>query len=101
VPIKEMLRFNEILATVEIFKIRTAQKELSYIHRAIHYYFLIHGGLPDSLGILYSEHYLKKRFIADPWGSPFVFERDNPVGSDYKLYSKGMDRVASTRDDLF
>ena len=100
-PIKEMLRIHEILAASEMLKIRTAQKELSYIHRAIHYYFLIHGGLPDSLEILHSEQYLKERFIADPWGSPFVFERYNPAGSDYRLYSRGMDRLASTPDDLF
>lgn len=100
-PVKEMMRINEILAISEMLKIRSAQKELSYIHRAIHYYFLVHGELPDSLEILHSEQFLKARVITDPWGNPFVFERDQPAGSDYRLYSKGMDRVASTRDDLF
>lgn len=100
-PVKEMMRINEILATSEMLRIRNAQKELADIHRAIHYYFLIHGELPDSLEILHSEQYLRSGGITDPWGSSFVFERYNPAGLEYRLYSKGMDRLASTPDDLF
>lgn len=100
-PVREMFGINEILAASEMVKNRSAKKELASLHRAVRYYFLINGALPDSLEPLYSENYLKRKMTTDPWGTPFIYEKYNSPKSDYRLYSNGADRLAGTQDDIF
>ena len=101
VPIREMAGISDILSTSNILKDRGTKEELASLHKAISYYRLINGAIPDSLEVLYNEQYLKKGLLTDPWGNPFVYEKSNPTIPGYRLYSTGPDRTISTEDDIF
>lgn len=110
-PIREMAGINEIIMSSGRLKRTEAEKELSYLHSAIRYYYLINGVFPESLDLLKKERYLKRGFITDPWGGLFVYEPSKsflPAKGDlkeietpYRLYSMGPDRVQGTEDDIF
>lgn len=109
-PVKEMMGINEIFTISTMFKERAVKNRLLYVHKAIRYYYLINGEVPDSLQLLYKEQYIPKRFITNPWGNPFVYEKLNPsttpfkngeLKSGYRLYSKGVDSIIDTQDDIY
>lgn len=46
--------------------------------------------------------YLSQRVLPrDPWGNPFVYEKEAQKGIDYDLYSWGPDKVEGTEDDIY
>lgn len=101
IPVSEMLGIDGIVTASNMLRNNLAQKELSYLHRAVGYYRMINGHYPDSIEFLYQEQYLEDRFIADPWGSKFIYKRFNYPEAGYELYSPGADRSAGTEDDIF
>lgn len=109
-PLRELAGIDKILFASRALNNRAAEKELLHLHRAIKYYYLEKGTFPESLEPLYKERYLKKGYTTDPWGSLFVYEKNNPasssteskeISSAYRLYSSGADRLTGTEDDVF
>jgi len=46
--------------------------------------------------------YLSQRVLPkDPWGNPYVYDREGERGIDYDLYSWGPDKVEGTEDDVY
>ena len=99
-PIKEMVGINDIMSILEIMKVRDSRNELFHIHKAINYYRISNGMLPDSLELLQKEGYMKRGHLIDHLGSLFVYEKISPI-LDYRLYSKGVDKKLGTKDDIY
>ena len=46
--------------------------------------------------------YLGQKILPrDPWGNPFVYNKEAEKGIDYDLYSWGPDEVEGTEDDIY
>src|SRR3989338_8612912 len=98
--VKEMVGINDIMSILEIMKVRDSRNELFHIHKAINYYRISNGMLPDSLELLQKEGYMKRGHLIDHLGSLFVYEKISPI-LDYRLYSKGVDKKLGTKDDIY
>ena len=56
------------------------------------------GGYPEHLGEVFLVGNIRKfRRLVDPWAEPYEYHR---VPSGVELYSKGVDRLSNTDDDL-
>jgi len=97
---------TESKGLVTVTRIRA---QVAQIEKSINIYAMTHQGkLPASLDELfqfasnnndYSEKpLLKKEDLIDPWGEPFLYERD---GRRYVIVSSGPDRKMGTEDDFF
>ncbi len=57
------------------------------------------GQLPDQIKDLTDGFPLRAGWLRDSWGETYHYEKLND-GSDFKLISKGPDRVLATKDDI-
>ena len=82
-------------------KVRT---QIGDIEQAVQVYAMHHNGkLPASLdnliqGTENSPPLLNKEDLIDPWGEPFLYERE---GRQYVIMSSGPDRIMGTKDDFY
>jgi len=85
-------------------KAARARADLSSIGLALDLYELDMGGYPQNLDALVAREapgdaeggqwngpYLKKGLPNDPWGRPYVYQRDSQHSQDYDLVSHGAD----------
>lgn len=46
--------------------------------------------------------YLSQKVLPrDPWGNPYVYQKEGQKGIDYDLYSWGPDKTEGTEDDIY
>ena len=57
------------------------------------------GHLPNQLSDLTNGFPLRAGWLKDSWGEPYHYEKFND-GTDFKLISKGPDKVFATKDDM-
>jgi hypothetical protein len=80
-------------SAIQSLKLNVARWELP---QALDRYLLVRGGYPDHLSQLQAEGLLSDE-VQDPWGRPWVYERQE---STYRLMSPGPDGRIGTADDL-
>ena len=106
-PAGEMIGLSEIAGVSDFIKEEQTYDELYHLKRAIGYFYLVNGSLPDSIIRLSQEGYIGSDLTSDEWHHQFVYEKypvvypDNKASLDYRLFSKGNDNVPYTQDDIF
>ncbi|MEK6713258.1 MAG: DUF4388 domain-containing protein, partial [Nitrospirota bacterium] len=106
-PAGEMIGLSEIAGVSDFIKEQQTYDELYHLKRAIGYFYLVNGSLPDSIIRLSQEGYIGSDLTSDEWHNQFVYEKypvvypDNKASFDYRLFSKGNDNVPYTQDDIF
>ena len=106
-PAGEMIGLSEIAGVSDFIKEEQTYDELYHLKRAIGYFYLVNGSLPDSIIRLSQEGYIGSDLTSDEWHNQFVYEKypvvypDNKASLDYRLFSKGNDNVPYTQDDIF
>src|SRR3972149_329401 len=89
-PAGEMAGLRKITGVSDFLRHQQTAAELKRLHKAIGYYLLVNGDIPDSISTLSSEKYIDNGISSDDWQDKFVYEK-YPVdksSSDYRLYSK-------------
>ena len=110
-PAGEMIGLSEIAGVSDFIKEEQTYDELYHLKRAIGYFYLVNGSLPDSIIRLSQEGYIGSDLTSDEWHHQFVYEKypvvyhvvypDNKASFDYRLFSKGNDNVPYTQDDIW
>lgn len=106
-PAGEMIGLSEIAGVSDFIKEEQTYDELYHLKRAIGYFYLVNGSLPDSIIRLSQEGYIGSDLTSDEWHHQFVYEKYPVVyhvdksSFDYRLFSKGNDNVPYTQDDIF
>ena len=101
-PANEMVGLSNIIETSEILRQQHTANNLNRLKRAISYYYLVNGNIPDTISTLSSEKYIGVRMISDEWQNHFIYNK-YPVDNSsfgYMLYSMGKDKEALTPDDI-
>ena len=89
-PAGEMAGLREITWVSDFLRHQQTAAELKRLQKAIGYYLLVNGDIPDSISTLSSENYIGNGTSSDDWQDQFVYEK-YPVdksSSGYRLYSK-------------
>ncbi|MCC6543437.1 MAG: DUF4388 domain-containing protein [Nitrospirae bacterium] len=102
-PAGEMVGLGKVQEISDTLRQYRTAANLNRLKRAISYYYLVNGNIPDSLSTLYSDKYVGDSIISDEWHNQFVYEKypDDNSSSDYRLYSRGKDNAALTPDDIY
>lgn len=87
IPVSEIIGIKDFSNAVSGIKKITAIKKLSSLHRAVQYYYLLNGRLPESLQVLEKDRYIEKDMLTNPQGQPFAYEVVNP----YRLNGYNLD----------
>src|SRR4030066_1980308 len=93
-PANEMVGLSNIIETSEILRQQHTANNLTRLKRAISYYYLVNGNIPDTISTLSSEKYIGVRMISDEWQNHFIYNK-YPVDNSsfgYMLYSMGKDK---------
>ena len=102
-PAGEMAGLRKMEEISDLLRQQQTAVNLIRLKRAINYYYLVNGDIPDSISTLSSEKYIGVCITSDEWNNPFVYEK-YPVDKSsfgYRLYSRGKDRAALTPDDIY
>src|SRR3972149_1739320 len=89
-PAGEMAGLRKITGVSDFLRHQQTAAELKRLQKAIGYYLLVNGDIPDSISTLSSENYIGSGISSDDWQDQFVYEK-YPVdksSSGYRLYSK-------------
>ncbi len=89
-PAGEMAGLRKITGVSDFLRHQQTAAELKRLQKAIGYYLLVNGDIPDSISTLSSENYIGNGTSSDDWQDQFVYEK-YPVdksSSGYRLYSK-------------
>lgn len=90
-------------------KVQAARAQIQIFETSINMYELEVGKLPEGLDDLVKDPgeadwngpYLTKRVLPkDPWGSPYVYNKEGSRGISYDVYSVGEDKVDGSDDDI-
>ena len=101
-PANEMVGLSNIKETSEILRQQHTATNLNRLKRAISYYYLVNGNIPDTISTLSSEKYIGVSIISDEWQNQFIYNK-YPIDNSsfgYMLYSMGKDKEALTPDDI-
>ena len=85
-----MAGLRKITGVSDFLQHQQTAAELKRLQKAIGYYLLVNGDIPDSISTLSSENYIGNSTSSDDWQDQFVYEK-YPVdksSSGYRLYSK-------------
>lgn len=102
-PAGEIVGLSKMKEISDILRQQHTATNLNRLKRAISYYYLVNGNIPDTISALASEKYIGVCIISDEWQNQFVYEKypvDNS-SSGYRLYSIGKDNAALTPDDIY
>jgi len=79
--------------------INRAKHDIQTYNSAVDLYMIDHNDqLPNSLNQLQGgERDYVKKVANDPWGNPYVYEKQD---KKYRIFSRGPDGQASTADDV-
>ena len=93
-----------LVGRTEMAKIARAKADMANIGTALDLYELDMGSYPDNLDVLtqrdapqgvqadqWNGPYLKKGLPKDPWGRPYVYNRQSQHNQDYDISSLGRD----------
>jgi len=69
------------------------------IANALERYYAHNKRYPGSLTALISDNPMRKKWLTDPWGNPYVYKTDRKKSS-FKLISAGEDEERNTSDDI-
>ena len=97
-----MVGLSNIKETSEILRQQHTATNLNRLKRAISYYYLVNGNIPDTISALTSEKYIGVCIISDEWQNQFIYNK-YPIDNSsfgYMLYSMGKDKEALTPDDI-
>lgn len=102
-PAGEMIGVNRMKEISDLLREQQTARKLIYLKRAISYYFMVNGTIPDSISTLSSEDYIGTGAASDEWHNPFVYDKYRIDNSSfgYRLYSRGKDNAALTDDDIY
>ena len=89
-PAGEMAGLRKITGVSDFLRHQKTATELKRLQKAIGYYLLVNGDIPDSISTLSSENYIGNSTSSNDWQDQFVYDK-YPVdksSSGYRLYSK-------------
>lgn len=69
------------------------------IVRGLEHYHSSYQHYPEDLFELVKDNPIRKKWLTDPWGHPYIYEVD-PNKKSYKLISLGKDGKRNTKDDV-
>lgn len=75
------------------------RETMNDIVRGLERYYSSYQHYPEDLIELVKDNPLRKRWLSDPWGHPYIYEVDSNKES-YKLISLGKDGKQNTGDDV-
>ncbi len=104
IPVAFFLVFTGMLSigqwyTDKYVKPNTTVEEGYNIASAIHRYHRSSGEYPTDIYTLIGNTPVRSGWKTDSWGEPYIYELEKD-GQNFKLLSKGKDRILGTEDDI-
>lgn len=81
------------------FKQNTTIEECHKIVSAIHNHHSMSDEYPKDINTLIGSIPVRSGWKTDSWGEPYIYELEKD-GQNFKLLSKGKDRIVGTKDDI-
>ncbi len=82
----------------ELYPDKTEIDRIANVISGLEYYHALHKMFPNNLNSLVKEEFVKKEFLKNPWGYPYIYEIAKDKES-IKLISLGKDGKQNTDDD--